>query len=171
MYPITPEMVATRAKGSTTIFKQHVMQTLLDAGYTDKIFGDLYAKLFNSKFGLAKTHIDYPDVFDVLDAIHQAGGVAVLAHPAVYDSYDLIPELIENGLDGIECFYPRAKATDDIVLTRIADKHNLIKTGGTDFHGGTTSKPCPIGTCLTDDRQVERIKKLAIQRAKKMQAV
>lgn len=169
MYPITPDMVAKRAKGSTTIFKQHVMQTLMDAGYTDKVFGDLYSKLFNSKFGLAKTNIEYPDVFDVLDAIHEAGGVAILAHPAVYDSYDLIPELVELGLDGIECFYPRAKATDDVVLTRIADKHNLIKTGGTDFHGCTSSVVYPIGTCVTQDDQVEKIKKLALQRAKAMQ--
>ena len=90
LYPITPEMVAKRAQGSTAIYKQHIMQTLVDAGYADKMYGPLYDKLFNWKIGIAKTNIEYPDVFEVLEQIHDAGGVAVLAHPAVYDTYALL---------------------------------------------------------------------------------
>lgn len=168
MYPITPEMVAKRAQGSTTIYKQHIMQALVDAGYADKIFGTLYQKLFNSRIGIARTHIDYPDVFQVLDLIHEAGGIAVLAHPAVYDSYELLLELAQKGLDGVECFYPRAKEDDPEVLAKIAKEYDLVMTGGTDFHGACTSSVNPLGTCLTPDDQLLKLKskKQNLQKAK-----
>lgn len=171
LYPITPEMVAKRAQGSTTIYKQHIMQALVDAGYADKIFGPLYQKLFNNKYGIAKTNIEYPDVFEVLELIHQAGGVAVLAHPAVYDSYDLLPELAEKGLDGVECYYPRAKEDDPEVLSALAQKYDLVMTGGTDFHGATTSSVNPLGTCLTPDDQLIKLKKRKSAHLQKSKAV
>ena len=159
LYPITPEMVAKRAQGSTAIYKQHIMQTLVDTGYADKMYGPLYDKLFNWKIGIAKTNIEYPDVFEVLAQIHNAGGVAVLAHPAVYDTYALLPELAEKGLDGVEVYYPRARQDDEEVLGAIAQAYDLVMTGGTDFHGGSTSSVHPIGTCLTLDEQLLKLKK------------
>lgn len=50
-YPITPDMVSRRAQGSTNIYKQHIMHALLDAGYTNEIFGDLFRSLFHPKEG------------------------------------------------------------------------------------------------------------------------
>lgn len=159
-YPITTEMVERRASGSITLFKQHIMQTLLDAGYTDKIYGELYHKLFGYKVGIARTNIEYPDVFEILDKIHEAGGIAVLAHPSVYDSIDLLPELAERGLDGVEFNFPRRKEGEDKILLEIANKYDLIMTGGTDFHGGSTSHVHPIGTCTTEDGQLKRLKSM-----------
>lgn len=160
MYPITPEMVAARSQGSVTVFKQHIMQTLIDAGYTDRIYGDLYNKLFNVRFGLAKTSISYPDVFEVLELIQQSGGISVLAHPTVYDSMPLIPSLVEHGLNGIECWYPRATQEDTDELLSIVKEHGLIATGGTDFHGGCANSIHPLGTCLTPDEELEKMKRL-----------
>lgn len=157
-YPITTEMVQRRAQGSVTIFKQHIMQTLLDSGYTDKIYGELYKELFGYKTGIARTNIKYPDAFEILDMIHRAGGVAVLAHPSVYDSIDFLPELAEKGLDGVEYSFPRRKPGEDKILDEIVKQYDLIKTGGTDFHGGSTSHVHPIGTCTTDDDQLARLK-------------
>lgn len=159
-YPITHEMVMRRASGSVTMFKQHIMQTLLDAGYTDKIYGELYKELFGYKTGIARTNIEYPDVFEILEKIHNAGGIAVLAHPSVYNSIDLLPELAEKGLDGVEYNFPRRQEGEDKILAEIAESYNLIKTGGTDFHGGSTSHVHPIGTCTIDDDQLLRLKAL-----------
>lgn len=158
IYPITPQMVAKRAMGSTTVFKSHIMQALMDAGYTDRVYGDLYTKLFNWRVGIVKTKIEYPDVYDILTLIHQAGGVAVMAHPGVYDSIDLLPELAEKGLDGVECWYPRAKEGETDKIIAIADRYNLIKTGGTDFHGCNSNMVNPLGTCTTPDDQLQRLK-------------
>lgn len=41
-FPITSDFIISHASGSTNLFKQHIMHALMDAGYTDKIFGDLF---------------------------------------------------------------------------------------------------------------------------------
>lgn len=164
IYPITEEMVERRAKGSVTLFKQHIMQTLLDTGYTDKIYGELYQKLFGYKVGIARTNIEYPDCFMILNKIHEAGGIAVLAHPSVYDSIDLLPELAEKGLDGVEYNFPRRREGEDKILMDIAENYGLLRTGGTDFHGGSTSHVHPIGTCTTDDEGLRKLKQLRDKR-------
>ena len=81
----------------------------------------------------------------LIDAIHQAGGIAVLAHPACYWAIsleNLVKNLMKVGLDGIEVYYPYPRfrkivkfhSSKDVI--KIANKYpQLIKTGGTDFHG------------------------------------
>ncbi len=81
---------------------------------------------------------------EVISKIKNAGGIAVLAHPACYPCRNLdlfIKPLIDNGLDGIETYYPYNgfrrifKFHKKITVKQIADKYNLIKTGGSDTHG------------------------------------
>ena len=79
----------------------------------------------------------------LIQAIHNAGGLAVLAHPACcwalsHDRF--IKKLISYGLDGLEVYYPYKRHRGIIKFTtarnieKIADKYGLIKTGGTDLH-------------------------------------
>ncbi len=158
LYPISPEMVAHRAQGSTNIYKQHIMHALMDAGYTDSLFGDMFHHLFDPQTGVAYAPVEYPEVREVIGMIHDAGGVAVLAHPAVYDSYDLLSELVEYGLDGVEVWHPRNREGDEERLSAFAKQHQLLTTGGSDFHGMYTLHPHPIGTCTAPLSQVEEIK-------------
>lgn len=84
------------------------------------------------------------DVKRLIQAIHDAGGIAVLAHPACYWALSLnklIKDLIKIGLDGIEVYYPYPRFRSVIKfhsakkVREIAKKYpELIKTGGTDFH-------------------------------------
>ncbi len=163
-YPIPYDMILRRSAGSTGLYKQHVMQALMDAGYTNEMFGDVFRKLFDSRFGLAKVNYDLPDIFEALRLVKESGGIAVLAHPAVYNSYDVMYELIEKGLDGIETWYPRANENDAVLISQICDKYNLIKTGGTDFHGMNTTKINPLGTCTTPDEELKKLFALAKSR-------
>ncbi len=81
----------------------------------------------------------------LIKAIHNAGGIAVLAHPACYWAISLeklVKKLISYGLDGIEVYYPYPRFRKIVKfhsskdVRKIADKYpQLIKTGGTDFHG------------------------------------
>lgn len=81
----------------------------------------------------------------LINAIHNAGGIAVLAHPACCFTLTGLDRLVKNlaklGLDGIEVYYPYARHRKIIKfhsvnsVEKIADKYNLIKTGGTDEHG------------------------------------
>jgi predicted metal-dependent phosphoesterase TrpH len=136
------------------------MHALMDAGYTDSIFGDLFHKLFDRNGGLAYVSVKYPDVYSVISEIHGAGGVAVLAHPGVYDSYELLEELAKQGLlEGVEVFHPRNKPGDVERLSDVANRYGLAMTGGTDFHGMYSSNPTPLGTCTTPEEQLEVLKK------------
>lgn len=81
----------------------------------------------------------------LIEAIHEAGGIAVLAHPACYWAISLerlVKKLMKYGLDGIEVYYPYPRFRKIVKfhsakeVRKIADKYpHLIKTGGTDFHG------------------------------------
>lgn len=84
------------------------------------------------------------DIKKLIKAIHNAGGIAVLAHPACCWAINLesfVKKLISYGLDGIEVYYPYKRHRGIIkfhkasTVEKIANKYNLIKTGGTDLHG------------------------------------
>lgn len=156
-YGINMEMVEQLAEESTTVFKSHIMKALMVAGYTDKVYGELFKKLFNWQNGIARTRIAYPDVKEVIELVHKAEGVAILAHPSVYDTIPAIPSLIEMGIDGIECDYPRNTSADKEILLDYVKKYNLLQTGGTDFHGYSCGSVNPIGTCVTSDEDFEKL--------------
>lgn len=80
----------------------------------------------------------------IIEAIHEAGGIAVLAHPACCFTFSLerlVKNLMKLGLDGIEVYYPYERHRKIVKfhtvknVEKIADKYTLIKTGGTDEHG------------------------------------
>lgn len=160
MYPMPLSMILTRAHESTNIYKQHVMQALMDAGYTDELFGNVFQKLFNSKYGLAYTNIEYPSVEAVVKEVHDAGGFAVLAHPSEYDSMDLMQELCEKDLiEGVEAYHPRNNPEDVEAIERCCGQFDKVVTGGTDFHGVYTRICHPVGSYLTPEAQFAILKK------------
>lgn len=80
----------------------------------------------------------------VIAAIHQAGGLAVLAHPARYkrSHFELVPAAAKLGIDGVETFYaynnpnpwrPSPKETQQV--QQMGADLNLLNTCGTDTHG------------------------------------
>ena len=135
-FPITSDFIISHASGSTNLYKQHIMHALMDAGYTNEIFGDLFHALFSRE---SETNVlaptKYPSIEEVLEEVHGAGGIAVLAHPAFYDNFDEIEKYIDLGLDGIEVWHPSATEDDVHRLTEICKAHDLLMTGGSDFHG------------------------------------
>lgn len=155
-YPITPDMVTKCATGSTNIFKQHIMHALINCGYCETVFGELYTELFGPS-GTCVVHTEYPDVFEAFSLLKNSGCVTVLAHPYTYDSIDLMPELVEKGLHGIEVWSYKNSTEQSNTLLRFANEHSLIATGGTDFHGMYSTPARTLGTCTTPDDQFERL--------------
>ena len=161
-YAITWDLVKKISIGSTSVYKQHIMHALMELGYTSVIKGDLYKKLFakpqdGSLGGIAYQEIEYMDVFEAVRVIKQAGGVAVLAHPMGYNNMELIPELIDSGLDGLEAWHP---SQDGAAVRRImseSEKYGLILTGGSDFHGMYEGKPNLLGSCYTSKEWLQRL--------------
>lgn len=166
-YPITAESVMKHATGSKSIFKQHIMHALIDYGYTTHFYGRLNNELFNLETGSCVVEREYPDVNFVLDLIHSARGVAVMAHPVYYNSLELLEELAQKGkLDGVEAYHYTADEEQQKKILEIAEKYNLIVTGGSDFHGLYNAKPTHIGSNVTDKENIDRILRLANKKDK-----
>jgi predicted metal-dependent phosphoesterase TrpH len=97
--------------------------------------------------------------------IHQAGGLAVMAHPGLNRSDQVIPTLVDAGLDGIECFHTKhASATSQHYL-QIAARHKLLVTGGSDCHGLSKGRPL-IGTVRLPWEDVERLQDAVARRSR-----
>lgn len=79
-----------------------------------------------------------------IELIKMAGGIPVLAHPLMYHFSDekleaLLHDLKEDGLVGIETFYSMNTGFDEAYVKQLANKYDLLMTGGSDYHG--TVKP------------------------------
>ncbi len=164
-YSLPKSLVQKWINGSTNLYKQHIMLALMDAGYTTTVFGDLYDELFGEN-GWAKVPITYPLVEEVLTMIHEAGGLAVLAHPFHYDSVHLISKLAPLGLDGVEVWHHSANEEQQQQLIALCKEYDLCMTGGSDFHGANARTVNPLGTTTMEDPFVNR---LLAAKARKLQ--
>lgn len=78
-----------------------------------------------------------PDINSVLDAIHNSGGLAFLAHLYVYNErvYKELNELAEYDFDGFECMYPSFTKEQTNQLIKFCKENKFYISGGTDYHG------------------------------------
>ena len=118
--------------------RPHIAQLLVDKGIVRSV---------NEAFSLylKKGATAYVDRFKyradhAIRMIKEAGGVAVLAHPALSDpSLNSLPALLrslrDRGMDGVEVYYPTHSGKVVTFLENLAKKFGLVMTGGSDFHG------------------------------------
>ena len=121
-----------RIAGRGTVGRPHIARALIEARYArslpdafDRFLGD-GAPAYLSKLDAA------PE--EAIATIHQAGGLAVLAHPGWVDE-DVFDRLLAAGLDGVEVVHPSHNAPLRAHWARIAEQHGLLGTGGSDYHG------------------------------------
>lgn len=159
-YDISWKEIKEFAKLSKCVYKKHIMHELIKKGYCQSIYCNLYKKIINySKeiFSNKKNDLIYVDVRDAIKIIKTAGGVPVLAHAGVFDNFEGINEWIKFGLEGIEVDHPSHSYSDKKKCEYYAKKYNLIKTGGSDFHGFYGSQPQAFGKI---DAGIDSINKL-----------
>lgn len=122
----------------TIITRGHFSRLLIEKGYA-KDRADSFDRFLNSKskYFVEREYIDFKETIDL---IHNASGIAILAHPLLYNyTRENVDKLVntfkECGGDGIEAIYSSNKDDDEEFVRSLADKYNLIISGGTDFHG------------------------------------
>ncbi|MCP5003246.1 MAG: transcription antitermination factor NusB [Planctomycetes bacterium] len=146
------EVLAVAGKGVAG--RVHVADVLCRKGYCSTM-----QECFNTylaDYGPAHVPKVVLSLESAIELILSASGVPVYSHPGVTKRDDLIPKMIEYGLQGIEAFYP--SHNPDVVkrYIRLAKKHDLVITGGSDFHGD--SKPDVTLGCVTiEDGLVEKL--------------
>ena len=125
--------------GNSQLGRPHIAQLMVEKGYVPSIDAAFDEYLGNGKPA-------YVDRFrfkceETIKAILNAGGIPVLAHPLLLGIKendileDLIAVLTEMGLKGIEAYYPEHTKNLVAYYSRLANRYNLLITGGTDFHG------------------------------------
>lgn len=93
---------------------------------------------------------------EAVELIHSANGLAVMAHPGLNRTDEIIPDLVDAGLDGIECFHTKHSTSMSERYLEIADEYHLLVTGGSDCHGYSKAKPL-IGTVRLPYEHVEKL--------------
>jgi hypothetical protein len=136
--PITYEEVV-RASGGGQVGRPHFAQVLLEKGYV-RSFQEAFDRFLGKGASAYVDKVRFKPG-EAIAFIRESGGVAVLAHPKTLGMTGasslekLIVGLIEEGLKGIEVFYPEHSPPDVAQFRGIAERLGLLMTGGTDYHG------------------------------------
>ena len=136
------------------IYKQHIMDWLLAQGKVPELFGDFYYSTFKNN-GICHFDIEYLNPFTAIKAIKDAGGYAVLAHSGQQQNFELIPELVKAGLDGLELNHHANADKDKVIIREYADKYHLFLTGGSDCHGRYEPNSPEVGDYLAEQSGAE----------------
>lgn len=100
---------------------------------------------------------------DVVRTIHDAGGLASLAHPGVHKRDHLIDALAGEGLDAIEVRHSDHDPLTEAHYRRIAERLGLLVTGGSDFHGHSTHRASALGIVTLPPEDYARLRSRASQ--------
>lgn len=140
-------------KKYSTLGRPHIGKLLIKYGYVSSMEEAFKKYLFN-----VHSSIFYRmDAKLVIDAIHKAGGIAILAHPKkIEDKYnidieDFLPDLVEIGIDGIEIYNSLHYNEDSKRYKEIATKYNLLISGGSDYHGPNVKPNVKLGYLNNED--------------------
>jgi predicted metal-dependent phosphoesterase TrpH len=156
-FPLKWDDVLAEAQEGATIGRPHIADALARKGLVaDR--NEAFASILHWQGGYFQPH-RAPHPTHAIELIHEAGGVAVLAHGgsrgrrAMSDGN--FPKLVAAGLDGVEIGHRENDELARSLLRGYARKHELIVTGSSDYHGA--GKPNQLGENTTDPAELERI--------------
>ena len=141
--PIDPEEVFALVKEGSA-GRPHVAQVMVARGYV-KSFREAFDRYLRAG-GPANVPRKKLSPAQAVDIIRRVGGVPVLAHPGLAERDEIIPDLVQAGLMGIECYYHEDSNSQMLNYLRICKDLNLVATGGSDFHGLHIGRTNPLGS-------------------------
>lgn len=142
--------------GSLNISRNHIASLMIGKGYVghkqlvfDKYIGDKAPAYHKTQ---------YLGIKEVIKLIHECGGVAILAHPGRHYNDKQLDELVSSGIDGFECIHPSHNFRFQKKYDRLCERHQLIRTGGSDFHGYRMHEHGNLGIVAIDLDWVQKMK-------------
>jgi 3',5'-nucleoside bisphosphate phosphatase len=126
------EQVLAKADGAS-IGRPHIADVLVEEGFCFSPNEAFHKYLGYGKAAYEEKYVMAPS--EAVEVIHQAGGIAVIAHPGLYRADQMLPGLVEQGVDGIEVWHIKHRAEENRRYSAFADEHGLLKSGGSDCHG------------------------------------
>jgi predicted metal-dependent phosphoesterase TrpH len=117
----------------STIGRPHLARALVTKGYASST-SDAFSRLIgNGHPAYVPTQLSTPS--EAIGIILNAGGIPIWAHPPAGSWINLLPHLIEEGLQGLEVYRPRSRPNHIFDLQLAAKDSDLLMTGGSDWHG------------------------------------
>lgn len=160
-FPITWARVAEHVAPGATVGRPHIADALVAAGIvTDR--SEAFRQILTSKSRYFVSHYA-PSPTAAVALVRAAGGVPVFAHPVasargrVVEEKDFL-EMIDAGLLGLEVDHRDNPAQGRTWLRQLAQKHGLVMTGSSDYHG--SGKPNRLGENITSEQTLTRIEEL-----------
>ncbi len=157
--PVNWERVVVLAHGDN-VGRPHIAQALVEAGHA-RSMTEAFEHYIGSK---SQAYVPRQTIApaEAIDLIHAAGGVAVLAHPVfVRDFPAAVADFVAVGLDGIEVYYPDHTPEIEAQARALAERYQLIMTGGSDFHGLNVPDKGMLGSVIAPDSAVATLRKRA----------
>jgi predicted metal-dependent phosphoesterase TrpH len=142
-HPIDARPILDTASRGRSVGRPQIADALVAAGHVqsrDEAFQRFLqhgAPAFVSRRGASPR--------EVVRLIHEAGGLASLAHPGVHPCDQLIEDLAAEGLDAVEACHSDHDAETEQRYRRTAARLALLVTGGSDFHGNATHRASALG--------------------------
>ncbi len=159
---ILPQTIFNIVGGDTALGRPHVAQALINAGFVNTMreaFVEYIGYECPAYVPKEKMTLDY-----AINLIHNAGGIAILAHPGLYKNNYILEEIVTYPIDGIELSHPTNKSNMLNEILSITNKFNLIVTGGSDFHQPNWNGKNLLGEYgLNHDRWI-KLKNVLIER-------
>lgn len=150
--------------GSGSIGRPHIAQAMLEKGYIGSI-KEAFTK-YISRNGPAYIERKKMTPEEAVKLLLRTNGLPVLAHPlTINDRETMVARLKAAGLVGIEAYYNNYTTDEISKLVRLADKHGLITTGGSDYHGLDDNAETMIGGADVPVASAESLIALAKQPA------
>ena len=152
--------------GGGVIGRPHIAKAMIQEGYISKI-QEAFTPQYIDRGGRAYVERYKLSVENAIQLIHNAGGVAVIAHPGLCNNASGLEEVqleeyIQHGLDGIEVFHSAHSGTAKKQYLQWADQHRLLVTGGSDYHGGNVHEGAELGKICLAEEYVRQLKSKAM---------
>ena len=133
--PVSWDEVVANADGA--IGRPHIARAMISRGYVETV-SDAFSRYLSPgrPAYVARRKLDGTNA---LELVHDAGGVATVAHPRTVANIDAtLATLTPHGLAGIEVYAEKYGSDRIGRYSTIADRYNLVKSGGSDYHANDT---------------------------------
>lgn len=148
-----------------SVGRPHVARAMVEAGYVESVKEAFQRYIGNDGPAYVARKRLTPE--ESVELIHQAGGVAVFAHPGLVPQWrETLASLLRVELDGVEVNHPSNDEPMRLELRAVAVQHNLIMTGGSDFHGPKVKPGNALGCVTPPDGAVHALQTRAKRYAK-----
>lgn len=160
-FDITYDEVKSYA-GRGVITRPHIASVLVDKGYVAN-FREAFIRYLGNH-APAYYKCEYKSVKTIISIVHEAGGVVILAHPGSNYSDEDLQNFIKMGIDGFEYIHPSHNYFLQKKYEHLAEKNNLLKTGGSDFHDKRLDDNVNFGVIAVNTRIARRLIDFARER-------